>query len=103
MNQSLADARVLIVDDEQSMCELIETDLRLRGIQSAWFTSATDAIEAIHQTDYDVVLTDVRMPGTTGLQLCQQLSQTAARYSRHRDDRLRNAGNGDLRHARRCV
>ncbi|TWU21759.1 Transcriptional regulatory protein ZraR [Novipirellula galeiformis] len=69
------ESRVLIVDDERNMCELIETDLRLRGIPSEWFTSAQEAIEAIHHQDYDVVLTDVRMPGTTGLQLCQQLSQ----------------------------
>ncbi|WP_442505562.1 sigma-54-dependent transcriptional regulator [Novipirellula sp. SH528] len=67
--------RVLIVDDERNMCELIQTDLRLRGMQSDWFTSASEAIEAIHQRDYDVVLTDVRMPGTTGLQLCEQLTQ----------------------------
>ena len=75
MNDSVSDARVLIVDDERTMCELIETDLRIRGIHSNWFTSAAEAIDAIQQTDFDVVLTDVRMPGTTGLQLCQQLSQ----------------------------
>lgn len=66
----------MIVDDERNMCELIETDLRLRDIPSKWYTSAADAIDAIHHHDFDVVLTDVRMPGTTGLQLCQQLSQT---------------------------
>ena len=76
MNESISDARVLIVDDERNMCELIETDLRIRGIQSKWFTSAAEAIDALHEDDFDVVLTDVRMPGTSGLQLCQQLSQT---------------------------
>ena len=76
MNDSITDARILIVDDEQNMCELIETDLRIRGIASQWHTSATAAIEAIRQSDFDIVLTDVRMPGTTGLQLCQQLTQT---------------------------
>jgi len=66
---------ILVVDDERNMCELIEMDLRLRGIQSNWCTSATEAIQKIHQADFDAVLTDVRMPGTTGLQLCQQLTQ----------------------------
>lgn len=75
MNEPHGKARVLIVDDEQNMCELIETDLSLRGIASRWTTSAAEAIDAIHEEDFDVVLTDVRMPGTTGIQLCSQLSE----------------------------
>ncbi len=76
MPDSSCQGQVLIVDDEQNMCELIETDLRLRKISSVWFTDAQQAIEALHHADVDVVLTDVRMPGTSGLQLCQQISQT---------------------------
>ena len=34
---------ILIVDDQRSMCELIETDVRLRGYTSRWFTSADEA------------------------------------------------------------
>ncbi|MCA9139565.1 MAG: sigma-54-dependent Fis family transcriptional regulator, partial [Planctomycetales bacterium] len=75
MNQRTSNGNVLVVDDEKSMCELIETDLRLRGVSSRWCTSAPDALDAIHQDDFDVVLTDVKMPGTSGLQLCQQLSE----------------------------
>jgi len=67
--------KVLIVDDERNMGELIEADLRLRGLQGHACLSAADAINMLHQYDFDVVLTDVRMPGTTGLQLCQQISQ----------------------------
>ena len=75
MTTSSALPRILIVDDERNMCDLIETDLRLRGIQSRWCTSGAAAIEMLHQHDFDVVLTDIRMPATTGLQLCQQLTQ----------------------------
>ena len=38
--------KILIVDDERSMCELIHTDLRLRGFASAWHTSADAALRA---------------------------------------------------------
>lgn len=64
---------ILVVDDERSMCELIETDLRLRGYTARWFTSAGDALKAFKEHDFDVVLTDVKMPGTSGLQLCEQI------------------------------
>lgn len=64
---------ILIVDDEQSMCELISTDLRLRDRASSWCTSADDALRKMREEEFDVVLTDVKMPGTDGLQLCRQI------------------------------
>jgi two-component system response regulator HydG len=66
---------VLIVDDEKPMCELIDTALRMRGYESAWCLSAEQALQRLSESDFDVVLTDVRMPGTSGLQLCQQINQ----------------------------
>ncbi len=67
-------SRVLIVDDERSMCELIATDLRLRDVSSSWCTSAAEALRCVGEQEFDVILSDVRMPGTTGLQLCEQLT-----------------------------
>lgn len=69
----MASGSILIVDDQRSMCELLETDLRLRGYDTRWCQSAAAALELVHQHDIDVVLTDVRMPGTSGLQLCDEL------------------------------
>lgn len=66
---------VLIVDDEKAMCELIDTALQMRGYQTAWCQSASAAMERLMETEFDVVLTDVRMPGTSGLQLCQQINR----------------------------
>lgn len=66
--------KVLIVDDERSMCELLETDLRLRGFTPTWYTSAAEAWQRLPETEFDVVLTDVRMPGTTGIELCRQIA-----------------------------
>lgn len=67
---------VLVVDDDQNMCELIHTDLGLRGYESAWCQSAEQAMQRVADSDVDVVLTDVRMPGTSGLQLCDELQRT---------------------------
>jgi DNA-binding NtrC family response regulator len=65
--------RVLIVDDEQSMCELLETDLRLRDFAPIWQTSANEGFHALEQAAFDVVLTDLKMPGTDGIELCKRI------------------------------
>lgn len=65
--------RVLIVDDEKSMCELIETDLSSRGISSQWRTSPIEALELLKTSDFDVILTDLQMPGLNGIALCERI------------------------------
>ena len=65
--------KILIVDDEQAMCELLEADLRLRDFETEWYTSADDALQAVNRQSYDVVLTDLNMPGTNGIQLCKHI------------------------------
>jgi len=65
--------KILIVDDEQAMCELLEADLRLRNFETEWYTSAEDALQAVNRQSYDVVLTDLNMPGTNGIQLCKHI------------------------------
>jgi len=65
---------VLIVDDEKAMCEMVVTALRMRDYETLSCQSADQAMKLLSERDIDVVLTDVRMPGTTGLQLCQQIN-----------------------------
>jgi len=65
--------RVLVVDDEQSMCELLETDLRMRDFEPQWYTSAKDALLAMSRSEFDVVVTDLKMPGIDGIELCQRI------------------------------
>ena len=65
--------RVMIVDDDQSMCELIEADLGSRGVTAEWKTSASEALNIIETGSFDVVLTDLQMPGMNGLSLCERI------------------------------
>ena len=67
--------RVLIVDDDRAMGELLEVDLRMRGYDPLAVNSAAAALEKFRLESFDVVLTDVRMPGTTGIQLCQEINE----------------------------
>ena len=65
--------RVLIVDDDQSMCEMLEADLRSRGFEASWYLSADEAFSVLQDEDFGAVLTDLQMPGTDGLALCERI------------------------------
>lgn len=65
--------RILIVDDDRSMCEMLEADLRHRGFSVSWRTSAEEGFAELGKEDFDVVLTDVKMPGTGGIALCERV------------------------------
>ena len=65
--------RILIVDDDQSMCELLEADLSRRGFQISCFTSADEAFRLLQEKEFDVVLTDLQMPGMNGLDFCNRI------------------------------
>jgi DNA-binding NtrC family response regulator len=67
-------AKLLIVDDERSMCDLLQTDLQLRDFVTRCFTSAAEAFELFCRDDFDAVLTDLKMPGMDGLQFCARLA-----------------------------
>jgi len=65
--------RVLIVDDDQSMCEMVEADISSRGFESSWCTSAEKAFALLKDNEFDVVLTDLQMPGMDGIDLCDRI------------------------------
>ena len=63
---------ILVIDDERSMVELLQTDLTMRGYQVSAFTSASEALGEVEATTAQVVLTDLNMPHVNGLQLCER-------------------------------
>ena len=65
--------RILVVDDDQTLCETIETDLGSRGFDVVWHTTAEAALAALKDGGFDVVLTDLRMPGMDGIELCDRI------------------------------
>lgn len=60
---------ILIVDDEESICELISNSLQLAGYTPKWTTSPTKALEIIENDNYKVIISDIRMPEMTGVDL----------------------------------
>jgi DNA-binding NtrC family response regulator len=65
--------RVLVVDDDHSMCEVIEKGMRIRSIEVQWVTRAEEALVKLQAERFDVLLTDLNMPGMNGIALCERV------------------------------
>src|SRR3989304_3302115 len=65
----MAESRVLVVDDEPAQLELIGGFLRKRGFEVALAADGHEARERCHREPFDLVLTDQKMPGLSGLEL----------------------------------
>ena len=66
---------VLVVDDDTAMREMVVSLLDDQGIHARAASSADDAIERLADFDCDVVLSDIRMPGRTGIELLGQIRE----------------------------
>lgn len=67
--------RVLIVDDEEHIRKILTIMLTKKGYLTETADSAASAIQKAGQDDFDVVITDLRMPGMDGLELLGQLKR----------------------------
>ncbi len=70
-------ARVLVVDDERSMREFLEIFFRREGMHVATAASVDEALAAIEHDDFDLVMTDVQMPGRSGLALLSAVREAS--------------------------
>ena len=64
--------QLLIVDDDQSLCETVAAAMGRRGFVVTWRTSAVAALEVLDAQDFDVVMTDLHMDGMDGLAFCER-------------------------------
>ena len=71
------EVRILVVDDDAALLEALPETLRLRmeGIDVDTCDSAPDALKLIEKTDYDVIVSDIKMPGMDGLALLEEIKQ----------------------------
>ncbi len=61
--------RILIVDDDPRICELLSRFLGPEGYECATAVSGEEALSVLRTRRYDLVLTDVMMPGMSGVDL----------------------------------
>ena len=68
----MPDEKLLIVDDERLTSEALRYNLQLDGYHVDTASSASEALALLERQVYPVVLTDLRMPGASGLDVARQ-------------------------------
>lgn len=65
--------KILIVDDEKPICDLIEMNLSAAGYQCRSVQDGLQAIDLIEQGSYDLILLDIMLPGADGYDIMEYI------------------------------
>jgi two-component system, OmpR family, response regulator MtrA len=65
--------RVLVVDDDSALAEMLGIVLRSEGFDPAFVADGSAALNAFRQAKPDVVLLDLMLPGLSGIDVCRQI------------------------------
>ncbi|HEX9869040.1 MAG TPA: response regulator, partial [Candidatus Tectomicrobia bacterium] len=68
--------RILVVDDEEHMLALFESVLGKEGYQVICAASAEEALQQLHSVEFDLLISDLLLPGMDGVALLQQVRTT---------------------------
>ena len=78
---SSAEERLLVVEDEKHLAEVIVDNLEIEGYQVALETNGERALEAIRNDPPGLVLLDVMLPGLDGFSICSKSCVASRRVS----------------------
>ena len=65
--------KIFIVDDEKRIRDLIRAYLEKEGYETRAFSNADSALEEFNKNGCDMLVIDIMMPGTDGLELCKKI------------------------------
>jgi len=65
--------RVLVVDDDPALAEMLGIVLRGEGLEASFVADGDRALQAFRDSKPDLVLLDVMLPGTDGIDVCRQI------------------------------
>lgn len=68
-------ARVLVVDDDQAIAEMVSIVLRGKGFDVATAADGPTALEELPRLDPDLVVLDLMLPGMDGIEVCRRIRQ----------------------------
>lgn len=65
--------RLLIVEDEKRLCDMIAKSLHNAGYETDICYTGDDALEMIFSEEYDLIILDLNLPGTDGMEILKEL------------------------------
>lgn len=68
-------ANILIVDDEKAVLYALQEELERAGHSIKVACCGKDALEIIEKEKFDIVYTDLIMPGMNGVELCKEIKK----------------------------
>jgi DNA-binding response OmpR family regulator len=68
-------SKILVVDDEPTIVELIEESLHIEGYETSRAYSGEEALDALAKDPPDLVLLDLMLPGMDGYEVCRQMQK----------------------------
>jgi DNA-binding NtrC family response regulator len=69
--------RIMLIDNEEGLCRMMEAVLTDSGYAVTAFTRSFDAVEKFAPDQFDLVVTDIKMPGLDGLEVLQRIKARA--------------------------
>ncbi|MFC1729479.1 response regulator [candidate division KSB1 bacterium] len=66
-------AHVLIVDDEHEFVSALVERLEIRNIHAEGVVCGADAIDKIRESEYEIVILDMKMPGMSGMEVLRSI------------------------------
>ena len=71
--------KILIVDDEDTLRTLVRAELEERGFYVDEAADGDEALEKMKDTRYTLIILDIKMPGTDGLEVLRHHPRTKSR------------------------
>ncbi|HSH67482.1 MAG TPA: sigma-54 dependent transcriptional regulator [Bacteroidia bacterium] len=68
-------AKILIIDDDIDICQLLERFFKKKGHQAQFFTSGKKALDYLKENTADIVFCDFRLPDTDGKEMLQKIKE----------------------------
>lgn len=67
--------KILVIDDDVSFCSMLKTFLTKKGFETSSAFSFTEAEQLFKSQDFDLVLTDVRLPDSDGVKILKYIKE----------------------------